>query len=447
MTRQTRAHCRITAIASRFTTLRWRITGAITGLCCALSAILGVLVHEVVADGMVEHAREDSYRRLEQAMSAYVFKETGKEATEYALDPADLPARLHTLAQQGHQASMEGTHDGSPVMWAVTPTRNHVLAVWVDYTETCEALKRLDQSILAITLASSGTFAAVCVLIASRIGRRLRVTSQVATRISRGDLNARIYPPPGPSLAARRSDEVVQVGMALDTMAATLQERFQREQRFTADVAHELRTPLTGMVAATNILPDGRPKEMIRDRLQALCRLTEDLLEISRLDASAEEADLSICRLGALVEHTVRGIDRPVETEIVHDGEFCTDPRRVERILTNLIINAHRHGEPPVLISVDGPRITVRDHGQGYPPHFLAKGPQRFRTSVPERGKGHGLGLTIAVGQAHVLGATLHFSNAPDSGAQATLVLPATEAPSSPQCEESPPLGGEGNRS
>ena len=75
------------------------------------------------------------------------------------------------------------------------------------------------------------------------------------------------------------------VAGALDTMASTLQGKLLSEQRFTADVAHELRTPLTGLHAAAELLPPGRPTELVRDRVAALRTLTEDLLEISRLDA------------------------------------------------------------------------------------------------------------------------------------------------------------------
>jgi C4-dicarboxylate-specific signal transduction histidine kinase len=75
-----------------------------------------------------------------------------------------------------------------------------------------------------------------------------------------------------------------------------------------------------------------------------------------------------------------------------------------------------------VVLTVDGPVITVRDHGDGYPEYLLAHGPQRFRTE--SGGKGHGLGLTIALGQAEVLGARLEFANPPDGGALAILTLP-----------------------
>ncbi|WP_425569366.1 sensor histidine kinase [Nonomuraea salmonea] len=78
--------------------------------------------------------------------------------------------------------------------------------------------------------------------------------------------------------------------------------------------------------------------------------------------------------------------------------------------------------------------IEVRDRGPGFPPELLAEGPRRFRTGAAERGHGHGLGLTIAAGQARVIGAELTLTNAADGGAVATLRLPASE-------EHHPPEG------
>ncbi|MFH9608364.1 sensor histidine kinase [Streptomyces sp. NPDC017448] len=113
--------------------------------------------------------------------------------------------------------------------------------------------------------------------------------------------------------------------------------------------------------------------------------------------------------------------------ESVGSGEATglveTDPRRVERIVVNLVANAHRHGAAPVEVTVAGARIAVRDHGPGFPSELLEHGPQRFRTGASERGRGHGLGLTVAQGQAEVLGARLSFANAPGGGALATLDL------------------------
>ncbi|MDF3148077.1 HAMP domain-containing sensor histidine kinase, partial [Streptomyces sp. T21Q-yed] len=219
----------------------------------------------------------------------------------------------------------------------------------------------------------------------------------------------------------RPQDEVAAVAAALDSMASSLQSKLLSEQRFTADVAHELRTPLTGLHAAAELLPPGRPTELVRDRVAALRTLTEDLLEISRLDSGRERLESDAEPLAALAERVVRGSGTDTEVVVVRDAVVETDRRRLERVLGNLVANAHKHGRGPVSVTVDGPVVTVRDHGVGYPEYLVAHGPQRFRTEGGA--KGHGLGLTIALGQAEVLGARLTFANAVDGGAVATLTL------------------------
>ncbi len=150
--------------------------------------------------------------------------------------------------------------------------------------------------------------------------------------------------------------------------------------------------------------------------------LTEDLLEISRLDARTEQVDLAVHDLGPAVERVVRASGAPTEVRLGRAARVETDRRRLERVIGNLVANAHRHGAPPVVLEADGPVVSVRDHGPGFPAYLLEGGPQRFRTEGA--GKGHGLGLTIALGQAEVIGARLEFAEAPDGGALARLTLP-----------------------
>jgi signal transduction histidine kinase len=204
--------------------------------------------------------------------------------------------------------------------------------------------------------------------------------------------------------------------------------RLEAERRVTADIAHELRTPVTGLVTAAELLPPGRPSELIRDRVTALRTLVEDVLEVARLDGAAEQADLQEISLGDFVRRRVQTLAPDAAVMVVEDAVVQTDPRRLERILGNLLANAARHGNPLIEVLVDGPLLRVRDHGPGFPPELLREGPSRFRTGTPSRSApGHGLGLTIAAGQARVLGARLTFRNAPAAdggGAVAQVLLP-----------------------
>ncbi len=391
----------------------------ITVMCCALAALLGVLVHVSVTNQTVGQARDLALSRLTEATAAFEAGET--PAPGAGVDPPDLPEPLRELAAAGEHGTMVGEHLGQPTMWAAGPVDGgRVLAVEVDYAQGKRTIDGLDRSIVWSSGLAIGATLLVGAVAVTRVTRRLQSTAQVARRISAGDLDARVGDPRTKD-PSRPQDEVAAVAAALDSMAASLQGKLLSEQRFTADVAHELRTPLTGLHAAAELLPPGRPTELVRDRVAALRTLTEDLLEISRLDTGRERLDVDTERLGSLAERTVRASGTDTEVVVVREAVVETDRRRMERVLGNLVANAHRHGRGPVVVTVDGAAVTVRDHGDGYPRYLLEHGPQRFRTEGGATG--HGLGLTIACGQAEVLGARLVFRNAPDGGAIAELTL------------------------
>ncbi|MCH0538206.1 HAMP domain-containing histidine kinase [Streptomyces sp. MUM 203J] len=400
-------------------TLTWKAAVFITLMCCALAALLGALVHVSVTRQTVDSSREKALDRLTEVTRAY---EEGTPLPPGAgVDPQGLPASLRDLAARGSRGTMVADFQGRPAMWAAGPADGRALAVRVDYTLGARTIGGLDQAILGSSVLAIGATLLVGWFAVTRVTRRLHLTAQVARRISAGDLDARVNDPRTKD-PSRPQDEVATVSGALDTMASSLQGKLLSEQRFTADVAHELRTPLTGLSAAAELLPPGRPAELVRDRVRAMRALTEDLLEISRLDTGGETVDLAVYELGPLARRVVRASGTDTSVRIVRDTRVETDRRRLERVLGNLVANAHRHGRPPVELVVDGPVVTVRDHGEGYPAYLVKHGPQRFRTE--SGGKGHGLGLTIAVGQAAVIGAELELDNAPDGGARARLTLP-----------------------
>ncbi|MFI9820944.1 ATP-binding protein [Streptomyces sp. NPDC052013] len=392
----------------------------ITVMCCALAALLGVLVHVQVTDQTVGQARESALRRLTEATEAYEAGDAPRGGA--AVDPRGLPEELRELAVSGRRGTMLAHHEGRPTMWAAGPVDGErALAVRIDYSQGERTIDGLDRAIVLSSALAIGATVLVGAFAVTRVTRRLHATARVARRISAGDLDARVDDPRARD-RTRPQDEVAAVAAALDSMAASLQGKLLAEQRFTADVAHELRTPLTGLHAAAELLPPGRPTELVRDRVAALRTLTEDLLEISRLDARRERLELDTEQLGALARRVVRASGTDTEVRVLRDAAVETDRRRLERVLGNLVANAHRHGRAPVTLTVDGPVVTVRDHGDGFPEYLLAHGPQRFRTESGT--KGHGLGLTIALGQAEVLGARLDFANAADGGAVTTLTLP-----------------------
>jgi signal transduction histidine kinase len=107
------------------------------------------------------------------------------------------------------------------------------------------------------------------------------------------------------------------------------------------------------------------------------------------------------------------------------------DANVLERVLSNLVTNALRYGEPPVLVSAQRSdkhfRLAVEDRGAGVPPEFVPNLFERFARSDDSRRRvagGSGLGLAIARAYANAHGGDLLYERATPTGARFELVVP-----------------------
>lgn len=405
--------------------LRWKIALLVTVACCAVALTVGVLVHRSTLARSMNDGDAKAVAQLDRALEDY--GRDGVPPIGLVTAPDAVPGPLLDALRHArgpgirHATWYEGGGGDHPQMWAARMYEGRPVALPTDMTSDLLTRRALDRHIWKYSLVVLAVVLPLTVLAAELPHRRLRRVARTARRIAAGDLAARTAGGP----ASRGGDEIAEISATVDSMADSLLGRLTAEQRFTADVAHELRTPLMGLVTASGLLPEGEAADLVRDRVGVLRALVEELLEISRLDAGAERAELRPVPLGAVVEDSLARTGLPTRFDADGAGSVSTDPRRVDRIVANLVVNAHRHGGAPVEVAVAGAIVTVRDHGPGFPRELLADGPQRFRTGASERGRGHGLGLTIALGQARVIGASLSFANAPGGGAVATLRLPA----------------------
>lgn len=413
----------MSAVSRLRTGLRWKISVAIALVSALVALALSLVVHNAARVSMIDNSRDVQDERVQYALRIY--ESTGKLAFYARLDDPELPRPLTAYAARDQRATyVQETHD-APIVWAETPTSDgHVLSMRTGFKDRYSVLVDLDQALIVGSLSVVLGGSAVGVLIGGQMSRRLRKAATAARKVAEGSRGVRVQD----AIGGRVRDETDELARAVDAMADALQDRLEAERRVTADIAHELRTPVTGLVTAAELLPPGRPSELVRDRSQALRTLVEDVLEVARLDGAAEQADLQDVALGAFVRRRVRALAPDAAVVVGEDTVVATDPRRLERILGNLLANAVRHGKPPIEVAVDRSLIRVRDHGAGFSEELLREGPSRFRTgSIDRAGSGHGLGLTIATGQARVLGARLTFRNAPFSdggGAIAQLLLP-----------------------
>ncbi|MFJ6721626.1 MULTISPECIES: two-component system sensor histidine kinase CseC [unclassified Streptomyces] len=390
------------------TGIRWKIALAVAAVGALIAVALSLVVHSAARVSMLESAREVQLDRV-QFISRNA--EAGRKPPMGAkLNDPDLPAELREKARSGRRGTyVQERPGGLPEVWAAVPLGNgQVVSLHTQFRESANMVRDLDRALVVGSLSVVLAGSALGVLIGGQISRRLRKAAAAAQRVAHGDPDVRVRDAVGGVVR----DETDDLARAVDAMADTLQQRVEAERRVTADIAHELRTPVTGLLTAAELLPPGRPTELVRDRAQAMRALVEDVLEVARLDSASERAELQDVALGEFVTRRVRALMPEASVRVVADEIVSTDPRRLERILGNLLANAGRYGRPPVQVDIEGRVVRVRDHGPGFPEALLREGPSRFRTGSTDRaGVGHGLGLTIAEGQARVLGARLTFRN------------------------------------
>lgn len=414
------------------TGLRWKLSAAIALVGALVAITLSLVVHNAARVSMLDNARDLADERVHVAQRNY--EASGRpNFPNIKIDDSNLPPALEEKVRDGRRATFVSDRAGGvPDIWAAVPVKDgHVLSLHTGFTDrSTDILNDLDQALVIGSIAVVLGGSALGVLIGGQLSRRLRKAAAAANQVAKGESDVRVRD----AIGGVVRDETDDLASAVDAMADTLQERLEAERRVTADIAHELRTPVTGLLTAAELLPPGRPTELVLDRAKAMRTLVEDVLEVARLDGASERAELQDIVLGEFVARRVAAKDPDIEVRVVHESMVTTDPRRLERVLFNLLANAARHGKPPIQVTVEGRVIRVRDHGPGFPADLLAEGPSRFRTGSTDRaGHGHGLGLTIAAGQARVLGARLTFRNVrpagapehiPSEGAVAVLWLP-----------------------
>lgn len=305
------------------------------------------------------------------------------------------------------------------------------------------------QRVLAIgAVAVVALLVAMTWLVTRQVVQPVRLAARVAERIADGNLTER--------MRVHGADEIARLGRTFNEMAESLQDQILRmeqlstlQRRFVSDVSHELRTPLTTVRMAGEVIYEGRDEfpphlsrsaELLQTQLDRFEDLLSDLLEISRFDAGAAVLDAEARDVrdvvGASVEQALPLAQRKSTwLKVDLPAERCVadiDPRRVERILRNLLVNAVEHAEGTdveVTVAADSQAVavTVRDRGVGMTHDEATHVFDRFWRADPARARttgGTGLGLAISLEDAHLHGGWLEAWGRPGQGASFRLTLP-----------------------
>ena len=249
------------------------------------------------------------------------------------------------------------------------------------------------------------------------------------------------------SLDASEIDLLTTVGTLIAAFLEKIIEQSQLRRlnelksQFAAIASHELRTPAAAIYGAVQTL-DAREGELTPAQLSELRRmlsvqskrlleLVDDLLDLSRLDSGAVEIAPTQFNIRERIAAIVETLDATeIRIEVPADLTTIADTRAFDRIATNLLANAVRHGAPPLTVSArKAPdrqlELCVEDHGPGIEDKLVASIFDPFTRGASE---GAGLGLSIAHSYARAHGATLTYESLEPHGARFLLRLPTGPA-------------------
>ncbi|HEX2300136.1 MAG TPA: MtrAB system histidine kinase MtrB [Pseudonocardiaceae bacterium] len=379
----------------------------------------------------------------------------------------DVPAVLRSAVEGGalaHKITTVQRNSTSVTMLAIgmpVGSAGRTLQLYLLFPLTAEqrTLNLVQSTLVVGGLVLLVLIAGIASLLTRQVVVPVRQAAEVAERFADGHLEERI-PVVG-------EDDTARLGTAFNEMAASIQRQIRQleefgalQRRFTSDVSHELRTPLTTVRMAADVLYESRGElsavlsrsaELLVLELDRFEALLADLLEISRHDAGVadllgETVDLrtTVQEAVSAVRVVAQGVGTELELHLPAEEVLAEiDPRRVERILRNLLSNALDHGEGrPVQVTVgaddDAVAVVVRDHGVGLQPGQQDLVFTRFWRGDPSRNRrtgGTGLGLSISLEDARLHGGWLQAWGEPGRGSAFRLTLPRsrrTELTSSP---------------
>ncbi|MGN6825860.1 sensor histidine kinase [Paucibacter sp. M5-1] len=220
--------------------------------------------------------------------------------------------------------------------------------------------------------------------------------------------------------------EIRPLVQAMNKALTRLDEGYERQRRFIASAAHELRTPIAILRVKVDAAQEASTRRLAGD-IDRLANLTEQLLDLQRLDATPphKEVDLAalLRRVAGDMAPLLIAADRSIEV-IVHAAQpICGDAQAIERVATNLVQNAIEHGGRKVTVRVLGTGFEVEDDGPGIPLAERERVFEPFHRLRP-RSAGSGLGLHLVQQVVERHGGSVSILGAPNGGTIAKVELP-----------------------
>ncbi len=345
--------------------------------------------------------------------SEFYCEHVGKLLDQELLEELEETGNVYTTG------TLEGIYEDERYLYAL-PVRSADAGELLGYVVVSTVTKDMSDMmnrIVGLFLLTAAVVLAVAVIAALLLTRRqtetLSAISKAVKQFAHGDFSARIAPDGA-------GDEVAELAVAFNNMAASLERSEALRQEFVSNVSHELKTPMTTIAGFMDGMLDGTiPPEKheyymrtVSDEVKRLSRLVRSMLDISRLQSTGEELQKSrfdvtetLGRTLLTFEQKIEAKELDVQVNMPEKAVYVmANEDAITQVIYNLIDNGVKfaeHGSPFLLtVATSGGKalISVADTGPEIPPEELALVFDRFHKSDKSRSRdkdGVGLGLYI----------------------------------------------------
>ena len=307
-----------------------------------------------------------------------------------------------------------------PRLWVLMPGDQQWIVVPMQPMRGPRTFDRMLFWLIFITVgaAMSALFAAW------QVQRPLRTLAGAVGRFGRGQHVAPVDES-GPS-------ELRQLTRGFNQMVSDISQTQSDRNVMLAGVAHDLRTPLARLRLRAEMMDDARIRDGVVRDVSSLTHIVDQFLMFANdsVDASMPTSVDALCERAARNFHAVYPSEVSITLELSAGDAFVLPEATLDRILSNLLENAHAYGEAPISVAtwLEGGKwqLRVSDSGDGISPANLAAATRPFVRLDPARGgNGHsGLGLAIVDRLTRHAGGECEIDNRPEGGLRVTMRFP-----------------------